>query len=101
MGALRSVMGAKTLKPLSKTETMRLIAGSRRDAAGPDAFLQYLKDNPKIAEQLGKVTARMRSNFAQAYPGETREATFSTDEWETAGYKHVAELNKAMKISAS
>lgn len=77
---------------------MEFVAGGHRRASGEDAWLKFLRSNPEVARELGALVEKVSADLRLAYPGETRETTFTNADWAEAGYEKVVEMNELMGL---
>jgi hypothetical protein len=101
MGNTRFSVAKSRLKPLPKSDEMRSIALALGVGHPEPQILGLLKSDPAVAKELGKYTELARSRFDAAYPGQTRENTFSNGDWEDAGYVGIAGINRVLGLKRS
>jgi GrpB-like predicted nucleotidyltransferase (UPF0157 family) len=95
-------MNKQRTRPLKKRTQMRLIAkGVASNQRARTLFLKLLRENPEAAKRMAASAARMRANFNDAFPGETRRTVYANSEWTKAGYPLIAELNDALGLKGS
>lgn len=97
MGAFRD--GKGNLGPLSPQLEMALTAGSDYRSDCGKSYLAFLRANSRDAKELGKALKSTVEAFAAVYPGETRDSSYTNEEWRKAGYDGVAEANELLGLS--
>lgn len=103
MGSVKISMGKSRLKPRRKSDEMRSIAlalGAGHEVAVLE-IAKKLKSSPKAAKLIAKSAKRTRSTLAAAYPGQTRVKTIKNGDWDRAGYKGIAGLNRILGLKSS
>lgn len=96
MSALRYNTGK--LQPLARDEDMAFVSGTRPHGHVDATWIGFLKDNPGEARVMGRIVERMGRNLKAAFPGETRERTYSNADWRAAGYHDTAAVNELLGL---
>lgn len=96
MGALRYNTGK--LQPLAREEDMAFVGGTPSHAAADATWIKYLEANPGDARVMGRIVQRMGRNLKAAFPGETRDRSYSNADWREAGYHEVAAVNELLGL---
>jgi hypothetical protein len=101
MGNSRFSVAKSRLKPQPKNDEMRSIALALGVDDPDPQILELLKSDRAVAKELGKYAELVRARFDAAYPGQTRENTFSNGDWEEAGYVGIAGINRILGLKRS
>ena len=96
MSALRYNTGK--LQPLPRDEDMAFVGGARPHGQADAAWMQYLAANPGDARVMGRIVRRMGRHLKDAFPGETRDRSYSNADWRAAGYETVAAVNELLGL---
>lgn len=96
MSALRYNTGK--LLPLPRDEDMAFVGGAHARGPADAAWMQYLAANPGNARIMGHIVRRMGRNLKEAFPGETRDRSYSNADWRAAGYENVAAVNELLGL---
>jgi len=98
MGAPR-ISAKNRLVPLDKHAEMRAMADALRVVPVDSDFYVTIRNNPKLAREIGAMLVESINRFRAAHPGEARER-LPMREWKKAGYQDIAEIGGLLKLKS-